>query len=87
MEGKFLDLDELSDRILRLEFPTYEQAYLPMRNVILRKKGRIKEVLEGEIREALRKLEEELNNKRFATSKHPQEDVREDLKQLIWRFI
>jgi len=86
MEGKFLDLDELSDHILRLEYPIYEQAYLPMRNVILRKKGRIKEVLEREIREALGKLEEELN-KRFATSKHLQEDVREDLKQLIRRFI
>jgi len=41
-----IDLDKLADEIIRLEFPTYEQAIPPLRNAIMRKKARIKLILE-----------------------------------------
>ena len=47
MKDKSLDLEELADRIIRVEYPTYEQAVIPqLRNAIIRKKQQIKSILE-----------------------------------------
>jgi len=50
-----IDLDKLADEIIRLEFPTYEQAIPPLRNAIIRKKARIKLILERYLAQSRRR--------------------------------
>ena len=45
MKEKVLNLEELADEIVRVEYPTYENAPSGMREAIIRKKQRIKEIL------------------------------------------
>ena len=53
MKVKVLNLEELADEILRVEYPTYENAPSGMRDAIVRKKRRIKEVLEQHLKSVL----------------------------------
>jgi len=46
MAEKELNLDALADEIIRVIYPTYEQAIPGMRNAIIQKKQRIKQILE-----------------------------------------
>jgi len=52
-EGKMpeLDLEKLADEIIRVEYPTYEQAIPGLREAIIRKKRKIKRVLERHIKQ------------------------------------
>ena len=60
MSEKPLDLEELADEIIRVEYPTYEQAPPGLREAIIRKKERIKQILEVYINQTVgRKLSEE----------------------------
>ena len=71
-EGKPLDLEELADAIIRVEYPTYDSPYtpLPIRNSIIRLKERIKIVLEERIKSACEFYKEWWNNpKTFIISK------------------
>jgi len=63
-EGKPLDLEELADAIIRVEYPTYDSPYtpLPIRNSIIRLKERIKIVLEERIKSACEFYKEWWNN-------------------------
>lgn len=55
-----LDLEELADEIIRVEYPTYEQAPPGLKEAIIRKRKLIKQILEVYInRTAGRKLSEE----------------------------
>ncbi len=51
MPEKPLDLEELADEIIRVEYPTYEQAIPGLREAIIRKKWRIKHILERYIKQ------------------------------------
>ena len=51
MPEKPLDLEELADEIIRVEYPTYEQAIPGLKEVIIRKKWRIKHILERYIKQ------------------------------------
>jgi len=46
-----LDLEKLADEIIRVEYPTYEQAIPGLREAIIRKKWQIKRVLERYIKQ------------------------------------
>ena len=60
MPEKPLDLEKLADEIIRVEYPTYEQAPPGLKEAIIRKKKLIKQILEVYInRTARRKLSEE----------------------------
>ena len=53
MKPEPLDLEELADEIIRVEYPTYEQTTIPqMKNSIIRKKQQIKFILEQRIKSA-----------------------------------
>ena len=52
MNKKELNLDALADEIIRVFYPTYEQAIPGMRNAIIQKKQRIKQILEYHIKSA-----------------------------------
>ena len=55
-----LDLEELADEIIRVEYPTYEQAPPGLKGAIIRKKKLIKQILEVYINRTVgRKLSEE----------------------------
>ena len=41
-----LDLEKLADEIIRVEYPTYEQAPPGLKEAIIRKKKLIKQILE-----------------------------------------
>lgn len=45
-----LDLDAIADEIIRVIYPTYEQAILGIRNAIIQKKQRIRQILEYHIK-------------------------------------
>jgi len=45
MSSRELNLDGIADEIIRVLFPTYEQAIPGMRNAIIQKKRQIKEIL------------------------------------------
>ena len=47
---KKLDLDAIADEIIRVLYPTYEQAIPGMRNAIIQKKQRIRQILEYHIK-------------------------------------
>jgi len=48
-----LNIEELADEIIRMEYPTYEQTTIPqMKNSIIRKKQQIKFILEQRIKSA-----------------------------------
>ena len=51
MSEKPLDLEELADEIIRVEYPTYEQAIPGLKEAIIRKKWQIKRVLERYIKQ------------------------------------
>jgi len=51
MSEKPLDIEELADEIIRIEYPTYEQAIPGLREAIIRKKRQIKQILEQRIRQ------------------------------------
>lgn len=46
-----MDLEKLADEIIRVEYPTYEQAPPGLREAIIRKKKRIKQILERYIKQ------------------------------------
>ena len=46
-----IDLEKLADEIMRVEYPTYEQAIPGLREAIIRKKWQIKRVLERYIKQ------------------------------------
>jgi len=50
MNKKELNLDALADEIIRVFYPTYEQAIPGMKNAIIQKKQRIKQILEYHIK-------------------------------------
>jgi len=50
MNKKELDLDAIADEIIRVLYPTYEQAIPGMKNAIIQKKHRIKQILEWHIK-------------------------------------
>jgi len=59
MSEKPLDLEELADEIIRVEYPTYEQAPPGLKEAIIRKKKLIKQILEVYINRTVgRKLSE-----------------------------
>ena len=49
-EPKTLDLDAIADEIVRVIYPTYEQAIPGIRNAIIQKKQRIRQILEYHIK-------------------------------------
>jgi len=53
MPEKPLDLEKLADEIIRVEYPTYEQAPPGLREAIIRKKQQIKQILERHIEKDL----------------------------------
>jgi len=57
MNKKELDLDAIADEIIRVLYPTYECAIPGMKNAIIQKKQRIRQILEYHI-----KLGEEKGN-------------------------
>ena len=52
MPEKPLDLEELADKIIRVEYPTYEQAPPGLKEAIIRKKMLIKQILERHTKQA-----------------------------------
>ena len=52
MNKKELDLDRMVDEVIRVLYPTYEQAILGMKNAIIQKKQRIRQILEYHIKSA-----------------------------------
>ncbi len=52
MSSRELNLDALSDEIIKVLFPTYEQAIPSMKNAIIQKKQRIERILEYHIKSA-----------------------------------
>ena len=46
-----IDLEKLAGEIIRVEYPTYEQAPPGLREAIIRKRGRIKHILERYIKQ------------------------------------
>jgi len=50
VKEKVLNLEELADEILRIEYPTYENTPLGMRNALIKKKRMIKEVLKQHLK-------------------------------------
>jgi len=52
MSSRELNLDALSDEIIKVLFPTYEQAIPSMKKAIIQKKQRIKQILEYHIKSA-----------------------------------
>ena len=52
MNKKELNLDALADEIIRVIYPTYEQVIPGIRNAIIQKKQRIKQILEYHIKSA-----------------------------------
>ena len=44
------ELDAIADKIIRVLYPTYEQAIPGMKNAIIQKKQRIKQILERYIK-------------------------------------
>jgi len=45
------ELDAIADKIIRVLYPTYEQTSIPgMKNAIIQKKQRIKQILEYHIK-------------------------------------
>jgi len=54
MSEKPLDLEGLADKIVRVEYPTYEQAIPGVREAIARKKEKIKEVLRQHLEHVFR---------------------------------
>ena len=48
MSGK--ELDVIADEIIRVLYPTYEQAIPGMKNAIIQKKQRIRQILEWHIK-------------------------------------
>jgi len=49
-----LNLEELADEIIRMEYPTYEQTTIPqIKNSIIRKKQQIKFILEQRVKSAV----------------------------------
>jgi len=48
MSGK--ELDAIADEIIRVLYPTYERAIPGMRNAIIQKKQRIRQILEYHIK-------------------------------------
>ena len=50
MNKKKLNLDIVADEIIRVLYPTYEQAIPGMKNAIIQKKLRIKQILEYHIK-------------------------------------
>ena len=52
MAEKELNLDALADEVIRVLYPTYEQAIPGMKNAIIQKKQRIKQILEYHIKSA-----------------------------------
>ena len=55
------ELDAIADEIIRVLYPTYEQAIPGMKNAIIQKKQRIRQILEWHIKsgEEKGKVEEE----------------------------
>ena len=47
---KKLDLNAIADEIIRVLYPTYEQAIPGMKNAIIQKKQRIRQILEWHIK-------------------------------------
>jgi len=61
-EIKPLDLEVIADKIIRVEYPTYEQTTIPqMKNAIIRKKHLIKQILEQVIQSAVKGLLAEID--------------------------
>ena len=57
MKPEPLNLEELADEIIRMEYPTYEQTTIPqMKNSIIRKKQQIKFILEQRVKSAVKGL-------------------------------
>ena len=50
MNKKELNLDAIADEIIRVLYPTYEQAIPGMKNAIIQKKQRIRQILEWHIK-------------------------------------
>ena len=50
MNEKEVDLDAIADEIIRVIYPTYEQAIPGMKNAIIQKKQRIRQILEWHIK-------------------------------------
>jgi len=68
-----LDLEELADKIIRVEYPTYEQTTIPqMKNAIIRNKHLIKQILEQVMQSAVQGLKEDVGTwcfKKFTTTR------------------
>lgn len=67
------EIDKLADKIIRVEYPTYEQAIPPLRNAIIRKKQQIKLILEEYIKhkvhKLIREIEEEMRGREICAYK------------------
>ena len=61
MKPKLLNLEEIADKIIRVEYPTYEETTVPpLKDAIIRKKQRIKEILEYYLESAIQGFRQEL---------------------------
>jgi len=78
-----LNLEELADEIIRMEYPTYEQTTIPqMKNSIIRKKQQIKFILEQRVKSAVLGLKKEIESKKISIEKlSNKEEVISDTKE------
>ena len=67
MKNEPLNLEALADKIIRVEYPTYEQTTIPqMKNAIIRKKQLIKQILEQVMQSVVQGLKEEIKHEKKA---------------------
>ena len=72
MSEKTLDLEELADKIVRVEYPTYELAIPGVREAIARKKEKIKEVLKQYLEHVFRFYLKYENHPELLLREHPE---------------
>ena len=72
MTEKTLDLEELADKIVRVEYPTYELAIPGVREAIARKKEKIKEVLKQYLEHVFRFYLKYENHPELLLREHPE---------------
>jgi len=73
MKAKPLNLEEMADEIIRVIYPTYDQiSVIPLRNAIIRKKERMRLVLEQHIESASNFYLRYKDNPKLLIEEHPQ---------------